>query len=721
MKKKLLVIIAILFLQSYSNAQNLISNGTFENGITGWTQVSGNWQAVPAFNYVFPLSGLYSAFPGQVAIGILTQTADLTSYSIGIDAGTHKLNFEGYLRTFAASNDDANIELEYLGSANNLLGTEPMSSVLGPSWAKISYFKTLPIGARYVKVKLIGTRITGNDCDAYFDDIYLSINDRGSGQALNLNGANQYGYAASNATFNIGYSYAMEGWFNFANDPTTSSSCLMEIGEGSDGRRWMWNKRTDLYSVGNYGIKCGFYNSVGQYNEFTFNYVPTQNKWTHLACSFDNSSKKMSFYVNGKLFDEQTNLGIGDPSNSNNVALYIGRQTYGFLPSFNGQIDQVRIWNSVLVGDGLRARMCRRLNEYEIQLPYLKAAYNFDETNNNNLKDEIVNSNAVLMNGATRVLSGAPIGDESVYEYNTVTNPLSLSNPYGSGLFEVQLSTAANTVDGIQLYYVTSKPNSKPGMVDPSVEDGYFGVFMANSNGATYNGAYSLTAQQVPNVSNLKLYKRNNNSVVTWQDANATYNPMFNTFNVTGQFTEYKIAPASILPLKFLTITGTLANKDAVINWELSNQEIPKKIELERSENGISFKQIGLIAVKDANDLQKYAYTDKEVFANAQTYFYRVKLTAENGKLTYSTVVKLSSKNTSTISIYPNPASDIITITGFKNKGTFTIVNSQGAEFIKNNITSNTTSIDISTLTPGLYFVNYFDGDKIISEKFVKQ
>ena len=74
-------------------------------------------------------------------------------------------------------------------------------------------------------------------------------------------------------------------------------------------------------------------------------YCPTvttlqANKWSHLCCTFDNSTKTAKIYLNGKLEKETTGCTSGY-GNGNNAYLYISNSTN----CFSGKMDEVKLYN----------------------------------------------------------------------------------------------------------------------------------------------------------------------------------------------------------------------------------------------------------------------------------------------------------------------------------------------------------------------------------------
>ena len=100
---------------------------------------------------------------------------------------------------------------------------------------------------------------------------------------------------------------------------------------------------------------------------------------------------------------------------------------------------------------------------------------------------------------------------------------------------------------------------------------------------------------------------------------------------------------------------------------------------------------------------------------------------ADSGKatvMTYDSVfVGINALQKSTFSLYPNPATDKITIetSGTSQVSNLAIVNAQGQELITRQITEPKTQIDISALPGGVYFVRVTNDKTVEVGKFVKE
>lgn len=76
----------------------------------------------------------------------------------------------------------------------------------------------------------------------------------------------------------------------------------------------------------------------------------TDNQWHHLAFSYDAATSAMKIYRDGALYSTQTWAGHGaiKMDFTKETAFYIGGRTTDWGKSFNGSLDQVRLYNAAL-------------------------------------------------------------------------------------------------------------------------------------------------------------------------------------------------------------------------------------------------------------------------------------------------------------------------------------------------------------------------------------
>jgi hypothetical protein len=116
------------------------------------------------------------------------------------------------------------------------------------------------------------------------------------------------------------------------------------------------------------------------------------------------------------------------------------------------------------------------------------------------------------------------------------------------------------------------------------------------------------------------------------------------------------------LPIKLVTFAGRLLNRQTLLNWDVSYEQGVTNYDVERSADGKSFSKLGSVTAKGNNGVAqlKYDYTDPAPF-NGST-FYRLKINEQNGTFNYSKVIRVELSEVATLNVYPNPASDKVTI-----------------------------------------------------------
>jgi hypothetical protein len=134
-----------------------------------------------------------------------------------------------------------------------------------------------------------------------------------------------------------------------------------EIPTGEEARRWIVNKNTHEFTESHYalmidGDKAGAYLNIGggQANCFEAWGAPggiKAKQWQHLAMTYD--SKILRVYLDGEQVAAQE---INRKRTPGSTPLVIGRRQDGFV-TFDGTIDEVRIYNRALPPDQIKASM----------------------------------------------------------------------------------------------------------------------------------------------------------------------------------------------------------------------------------------------------------------------------------------------------------------------------------------------------------------------------
>lgn len=115
------------------------------------------------------------------------------------------------------------------------------------------------------------------------------------------------------------------------------------------------------------------------------------------------------------------------------------------------------------------------------------------------------------------------------------------------------------------------------------------------------------------------------------------------------------MAEKGLLPLNFISSSVSSINNGVSIVWETANENNVKDFTIERSDDGVQFTNSGIIT--DANNEASNNYRAYDYSLTTGNYYYRIRATDLDGKITFSKIMKIAGINTNaTISVYPNPA-----------------------------------------------------------------
>ena len=212
--------------------------------------------------------------------------------------------------------------------------------------------------------------------------------------SLDFDGTNDHVFIADDNSFDLTNTFSIEAWIN--TDTTTGRQRILDKGSAygfavEDGGKLIFSaSTTDL---------------------ITTNSHVTAGVWTHVAVVFD-SSQDANFYVNGALV--QTVAGSVNASATISEQITIGSINNG-TESFNGQIDDVRIWNTARSATEITNNYDRQLNGDETGLV---GYWNFNEGSGFVATDVSGNANdGAIISGATyKNLVTVPVSASSTYK-----------------------------------------------------------------------------------------------------------------------------------------------------------------------------------------------------------------------------------------------------------------------------------------------------------------
>ncbi len=164
----------------------------------------------------------------------------------------------------------------------------------------------------------------------------------------------------------------------------------------------------------------------------------------------------------------------------------------------------------------------------------------------------------------------------------------------------------------------------------------------------------------------------------------------------------------SILPIILTNFSGECNDNSVTIKWTTSSENNCRLFNIERSFDGNLWKKISTKSGLDQSSQNKsYTFIDNNAVENK--YYYRIQILDFNNNRYFSNILTINNckNNFNRITIYPNPANDLITLSLGINRakqGNYVIINSLGF-VVKEIFLTNSTQINIANLPSGIYFL----------------
>ena len=179
----------------------------------------------------------------------------------------------------------------------------------------------------------------------------------------------------------------------------------------------------------------------------------------------------------------------------------------------------------------------------------------------------------------------------------------------------------------------------------------------------------------------------------------------------------------SPLPVTLIHFKAIARDRDVSIKWSTADERNNAFFSLERSADGVNFKEIALRTSRgDSNDIIYYEIIDSNPLEGAN--YYRLKQVDHNGNYDLSEIsrVSISIPQTHKISLYPNPVANILQLkpdASFKD-GRLMLRNGRGRVVMRKDIGgASTLEIDVSGLQEGVYILEAHGIEKTETHKIL--
>ncbi len=199
-----------------------------------------------------------------------------------------------------------------------------------------------------------------------------------------------------------------------------------------------------------------------------------------------------------------------------------------------------------------------------------------------------------------------------------------------------------------------------------------------------------------------------------------TSNPVSNFGSHTLGYTNFP------LPLTLISFTGIRSNAVSRLSWVTEHESGVEHFVAERSFDGVHFTTVGQVQARNTGTQEKYLLTDPVAFSG--NAYYRLKITDQDGKISYSGIILLNEATGSSILTVINPVHtgiQLLSQPGTNDQFSYRIYSMTGQTLQSGKVTlsgSGNTMIPLTQyFSPGVYQLDLIDGEKKLTRKLLIQ
>lgn len=516
-----------------------------------------------------------------------------------------------------------------------------------------------------------------------------------AGNALSSTGGSSYAIGGATPLGNTN-TITIMGWFK---PSTTHSATTGLVFSGSGGATGL-----NLSSSNRLGYHWG--DTSGSYS-FAPNLFAPVNEWSHIALVV--SGTAATLYLNGVgATRTATHSAVNFTSGFN-----LGNDRGTTSRTFNGLIDEVRIYNRALTQDEIRERMYLTGTQSDANLV---AYYQFNEASGS-VQDRVGVAHATLNGSVSRVASAAPVGPgtslrQSVTASGTAnfaSEGVSLTFPgsgtYPNGELAVSRLNAAPNVDTgtgtrSRSYWVIHNFGSN--------------TSFSSLTSMTFSNIGNINVDDAANPSRFKLYKRasqsdasswtlvgSGTSAVSGSDGSVTFNAptvtSFSQFLITNE--GGTSLPIGVAAFQIGTTPGHLVEA----TWQVVSDLHADRFVLERSVDQNIWEDVAEIPA--GTESKPYLLQDTKPRKGRS--WYRLRLNYVDGRASWTQAQSIDVEVLPfDVALYPNPVGkqqSLMLENGMAGKATFYLFDLQGRK-VKVVEVEERTQVPVSDLPAGVYY-----------------
>ncbi len=458
-------------------------------------------------------------------------------------------------------------------------------------------------------------------------------------RAVQFDGTNDYIDCGTMTGLNLTSAVTISLWVKFDALPSAVSHYMQLAAKPGAGQDLDLQVETDN--------KIKFFIASGL-NVVSTTVIQT-GKWYHVAATYAGGSS-IKLYVNG-ILESSTNIGSSRTENSNHFA--VGTNVYWPNRFLQGTVNEVRLYTRALPIAEIQQTMCKTLTGGATGLV---GYWRLDEASDSTCSDLSGQNHPGLMKNmdpaTDRILSSAPLGDESAYDY-TGSTPSDFTASLAHSDGDTFAATGSDgTVAGIQVYRVDETP-MRTGAAAPSAQwtlsnTRYWGVFCAGSSPTCSITYHYQGNPSIINENDLGLAVRSNYAQDQWSDASASLNTGAHTLTVSSSSAEFSLGSkngSNPLPVELVSFSAAVNASTVTLRWTTATEVNNHGFEVERKaiESGQwkieNWQTAGFVEGNgSSNSPVEYSFFDYDLHYGK--YSYRLKQIDRDGHFSYSQEVE---------------------------------------------------------------------------------
>jgi hypothetical protein len=186
---------------------------------------------------------------------------------------------------------------------------------------------------------------------------------------------------------------------------------------------------------------------------------------------------------------------------------------------------------------------------------------------------------------------------------------------------------------------------------------------------------------------------------------------LVNSFSGGGGF-----GTTSPLPLDIISFKGRARTNDILLDWEVALEKNVKEFVVEKSLDGVHYKDMSIVASRNLPS-GFYNTPDKEPVQGNN--YYRLSYNSMDGVRKILAYTQVAINGTSAISIYPNPAKEVVYVDlkGIEGAAKIRIMDLNGRVVYSIEQSKSNISIDLKTFARGVYMIQVITGNELINQK----